>query len=141
MKKFMMAVVLSLAAIAQAQQVKTPVYVACSNEDGDFVGARLCTQIRDDIARSPRYRLLVTDDNSFHFKVLIVTIAPSHDNRIMGTAAAVVFGFTGQTDKGSLGPLYYLTHIVQTCGADGAERCGDDVIAVLDKEVTKMYER
>jgi hypothetical protein len=34
---------------------KRPIAVSCVNEPSDFIGARFCSALRDEIARSPRY--------------------------------------------------------------------------------------
>ena len=45
---------LGLAASASAQM--TPVSLGCTTENGDTIGMRVCTELRDEIARSPRDR-------------------------------------------------------------------------------------
>jgi hypothetical protein len=54
MKKPFIALLLAISASAHA--AKTIVSLECRSENNDLVGSRLCTALRDEIARSPRYR-------------------------------------------------------------------------------------
>jgi hypothetical protein len=56
MKQGIILLALGIVFAPSAKAQKSPVYVSCSIAPNDFVGPRLCSALRDAIARSPRYR-------------------------------------------------------------------------------------
>ena len=73
MKKQLIALaLLALAPLAHAA-TKYPVYVMCQANVDDTTRKRLCSDLRDVVARSPRYELLASEPaNTFYF-ILNVT--------------------------------------------------------------------
>ena len=122
---------LVLAASAHAQKDKWAVVVNCTNEDNDIVGMRLCTAVRDEIARSPRYY----EASSESYALTLHIVTASYDDEFRTTSVQAV-AITMDGPKGE----YYLTNSVLITGANRVKFSAQEIVASLDHQAEIIRE-
>ena len=116
-------------AIAHAAD-KQPLKVICSAESSDRIGTRLCTSLRDAVARSPRYRSSEDRDEKFYyFAVHMVSTPVLDDEASSPTASAVVLTFETPSDSG------FMTVWVISTGANKVDEQARDMMAGIDAKI------
>jgi hypothetical protein len=110
-------------------QTKTSVYVSCNNLADDFVGARFCTSIRDEVAKSPRYSLLDSVPKTWHDTIRVTTVSETSTS---STAGAVVLTLDGPNTS------YYLTHFGFMVSSTPVDEEAANIIASIDATITDL---
>ncbi len=119
-------VALSLSLAASAQTNKHPIHIQCTAENHDWIGARVCTQFRDEIARSPRYREVGSNVQEVHWNVHIVT-AGGEDSQ-NSAQAIVLTQATGAYES-------YVTCFAQLTGANRVKEQVEAIFSAIDSRV------
>jgi hypothetical protein len=125
-KKYFAIFGLGLSLVATAQAEKIPVLLNCNTGDNDFVGKQLCTELRDDIARSPRYQFKTTD-KGFHFTLYLASL-PVDNTQRNSAQSVVITGDTGNDVD------LYLIHYILLTGLDHVSAQARSIMASLDAE-------
>lgn len=113
-----------------AASSKTAVAFSCTCTDE--VGQLYASALRDQIARSPRYRLAESAEAGtkehpiFHLNIEVVSIDDSFSNSGQKAAMSVVF---------LMGNSMYIGSDVQTCGIDKVDLCVRETLAELDSDM------
>jgi hypothetical protein len=126
MKRYIAILALALGLAISASAQKTPVSLDCTTHDRDLVGKRLCTELHDDIARSPRYRETTTQEP--HVGLHIITIPVNDSLQASAESVTVTFHF------GS-GNEVFLTDAVLVTSSKGVARQAQSLLADIDKEL------
>jgi len=121
-----------MAATLNAQQQKTAIYVHCENNPEDSVGTRFCTDFRDRIAISPRYRISATEENAI--RIGLVTLP---DSAGVGTAISSVATIQKSGDF----LVLLVGQYVQTCGSQRTYECAGSLLSSLDQDVQKLFQK
>ena len=98
-KKLMMALALGVGLMTKAEAQSGKICVQVVSACKDAIGARLVTEFRDAIARSPRYQL----DSSGAWGVSFACVSADASNNV-STAADAVFVYNGPQGSGPLRP-------------------------------------
>jgi len=120
------ALAVGLAASASAE--KQPISLDCTTSSGDATGLRLCTELRDLIAASPRYREVSHGAKEFHWALHVISLAV--DGAPGLSAQAVVF-----TADSADGLGYYLSGYVYTTGQSRVKDQAQTILAEIDGDV------
>jgi hypothetical protein len=126
MKRYIVILALALGLAISASAQKTPVSLDCTTNDGDLVGKRLCTELHDDIARSPRYRETTTQEP--HVGLHIITVPVNDRRQASAESVTLTFHF------GS-GNEVFVTDAVLVTGSNGVARQAQSLLADIDKEL------
>jgi hypothetical protein len=121
---------LGLAASASAQM--TPVSLDCTTENGDTIGMRVCTELRDEMARSPRYREISSDTNETHWGLHIVSTATDESKHVSAQSVTITVGTSLQ---------YFLEDYVLITAQDRVNNQAQTILAALDEQVTAFAKR
>ena len=106
-------------------QNRTAVAVYCQNGN-DTIGARVCTSLRDELARSPRYSLA----NDAEFALQISTVDPLAGIQGSQGKLSAVAGVL--TRNG-----YMVTMTIASCGGNMTAGCAQDILAQFDPSMSK----
>ncbi len=123
--KGLAALALTVPAIAYAQP-RTFVEMNCTN-DNDTVGARTCTALRDVLARSPRYGLVVTGT----WVINIVSVDALAD--IPGEPSQTLSAISMSVSHNG----YFVSSVAEACGAKQTADCAQILYASFDKYVSE----
>jgi hypothetical protein len=121
---------LGLAASATAQM--TPVSLDCTTENGDTIGMRVCTELRDEIARSPRYREISSDTEHTHWGLHIVSTTTDESKLVSALSVTITVGAHLQ---------YFVEDYVLVTGQDRVKPQAQTILAALDEQVTTFANR
>jgi len=129
MKKTLLALTFALGTVAAhaADKDRIPVAFDCTHANDDFVGIRLCTALRDRIAKSPRY-YEVSENDATHFGIHLVSLSVSEAL----SAQAVSVTVTAKTLH------FYLDTQAYTTGSDKVATQADAILAAMDDDVTEF---
>jgi hypothetical protein len=116
---------LSLAASATAQM--TPVSLDCTTENGDTIGMRVCTELRDEIARSPHYREISSNTEDIHWGLHIVSTATDESKLVSAESVTITEGAYLQ---------YFIEGYVLVTSQDRVNHQAQTILAALDEQVT-----
>jgi hypothetical protein len=129
MGKLIMLATLVLGLAAHCNAEKPQVYIACSVPSDDTIGKRLCTALRDAIAKSPRYREADNLDMELHWTLHLASVKLSD---LSAQSIAITYG------SGTL--LDYKANIVTVTGRDRVDQQAQTLIADLDDLVTNVHQ-
>lgn len=105
---------------------KWPVLVSCTIETDDYVGQRLCSALRDDIARSPRYYEVTSDEATYYWVLHIVSMTTEGSS---SSSQAVVL--TIHMDDGTQLFLNVWTYLT---GKDRVREQAETILASADTQ-------
>jgi hypothetical protein len=120
-----LAVILAVSAHAQKRQV----VLVCTSDNEDPVGMRLCTELRDDLARSPRYHEASSNTTAAPHWTIYVASIPVNDSKT-SSAQAVTITVGSTVD-------YYLSNYVLVTGRDRVASQAEFILAALDKQINE----
>ena len=121
----LLGLLLSLAGSASAQ--KSAVAIQCVAEDGDTIGVRFCSALRDAVAVSPRFQNVSIGAKELHLAIRIVTTACWGDLKDSCSAQSVTFTWFDRA-----GDEYYLSSSVLLTGKNHIKDQAEAVLASLD---------
>ena len=121
---------LGLAASATAQM--TPVSLDCTTENGDTIGMRVCTELRDEIARSPRYREISSNTEDTHWGLHIVSTTTDESKLVSALSVTITVGAS---------PQYFVEDYVLVTGKDRVNHQAQTILAALDEQVSTFANR
>jgi hypothetical protein len=124
------AIVLTFTSLCSAQRNKLPLEVSCTNEANDFVGARFCSSLRDDIARSPRYEAASTGTR---WRLHIVTLADAASPKSSSSQAIVL---TMQVDSDEI----FLMQWAFQSGADTVNEQTQSLLSAVDSNIQELID-
>jgi hypothetical protein len=106
---------------ASAQTTKQAISIDCTNDD-DWIGKRLCTELRDEIASSPRYRETEQRADEFHWNLHIVSMRDG----AAASAQAVTLTMGRKTDES------FIQSWVQVTGSERVKSQAETIFAAID---------
>lgn len=111
----------------QNKESKRLVHVDCVTEDGDIVGDLICTELRDLVAVSPRYREVAAADKTPHWTLHVVSV--TIDDNKASSAQSVAFTIDAE------GTEYFLYHSVLVTGRNRTKTQAESILAALDRQI------
>jgi hypothetical protein len=124
------ALVLTFTSLSFAERNKLPIQVTCTNDNNDFVGARFCSALRDDIARSPRYEETST---GIRWRLHIVTVPDATDPKVSSSQAITM---TMATNDGDL----FLQQWAMQSGADVVKDQAQTLLSAVDGQIQELLD-
>ncbi len=103
-----------------------PIVIHCTCTD--TVGRSFARSLRDEIARSARYKQVSDTEAAIRVDVVSLAVGPDDAGESQVTALSVVFRVHNSL----------LDQAVQTCGASATDRCARGTMELVDELVTKM---
>jgi hypothetical protein len=116
---------LGVAASARAQKIALS--LDCTTASGDSVGMRLCTELRDDMARSPRYREVISSVKDFHWGLHVTTVAVDDTKQSSAQSVAITIS-SGEVE-------YFMGDYVMITGTERVKSQAETILAALDEAV------
>jgi ribosome-associated translation inhibitor RaiA len=104
----------------------------CGHGNGDHVGVRLCTALRDEIAKSARY-YETNSETGLQFNLHLVSVGDDSES-----ATALVLTFQGE-EKGA--EETYVDVWATITGGTKVASQADDVFAAIDDQIQKLINR
>jgi hypothetical protein len=121
-KNFVLRASLVLAVSTTAASAQETVAVKCKVEDGDMVGTRLCSAVKDDLARNPRFHYLADPT----FSMVVIHIVTTKESDYMSADAVA---YTSQTGPGTEN---LLSLIAALTGGNKVDETASAIVAGLD---------
>jgi hypothetical protein len=105
--------------------------VVCTTADGDSIGSRLCTALRDQIASSPRYTDLTTEKSYWTLHLVSIADDVTTEGTENTSAEAVTLTITAVGDTYEL----YVRSWIFVTGAHKAKEQAETILANTDGEI------
>jgi hypothetical protein len=117
---------------AQTTPRKERVQVICLNSDGDTVGSRVCTALRDRIASSPRYTLTNSDkDSTWGVHIASVSV----EDGVTSSLSYTLTLFTNPLEE------MFIASGAQFCGSTKIDSCAAALMSEMDGRIVEIAHR
>ncbi len=126
----MAVIAIFFALIPQASMAQGKIAVEVVHSGKDIVGSRLAYQLKEGIRRSGGLRLTTLDEPR-----MIIYLVTTDEFDTPGTATIYSYTFVS---KGSVGPPWFITSGVGSCGATRVNEAAETLVAHTDEEVDEI---
>lgn len=123
---------LSLNLGSAQQNQKTAVALDCTAENNDIVGMQLCSDLRDVLAISPRYREIANAAKEFRWNLHLVSASIGDSKTASAQAVTITVG-SGDASE------YFIDTMVMITSQNKAKSQAESILAYLDKEVREGH--